>query len=67
MTRPHTGTNGGQATARKHALMIEGQLWTKRAIARHLGISDSTVRLCMARVWQRGDRLTIRALAEAKR
>lgn len=64
---PNAGIPGARATARKHAILVDGELWTKRGISRHLGLSDSTVRARIKRVWQRGDRLTIRALADARR
>lgn len=64
---PHTGTNGGQATARKHAILIDGKPWTKRGVARHLGLADSTVRKRIRIVWQMGERLTLAGIAGAKR
>jgi transposase len=57
------GRNGGAATARKHAILIEGQLLTKRAIARHIGVSDSTIRSRIKRVFEDGRRLTLEALS----
>lgn len=58
----NAGIPGARATARKHAILVDGELWTKRGIARYLRISDSTVRDRIKRVWKRGDRLTIRGL-----
>lgn len=56
------GRNGGLATARKWAFQVEGQLWTKRALARHIGLAATTVRKRIRAVFARGERLTIDAL-----
>lgn len=56
------GRKGGAATARRWSFQVEGELWTKRALGRHIGCCESTIRRRIRDVFARGERLTIDAL-----